>query len=156
MIAIGSKAAQFELPNQDDVNVALRDYAGKWVVLYFYPKDNTSGCTKEACEFTSNLKAFEALGAAVIGVSPDSVKSHLGFMIKHNLVHTLLSDTDKTALASYGVWQEKSMYGRKYLGVLRTTYLITPDGVVAARWDKVTVTGHAENVLKKLKELTRK
>lgn len=155
MIAIGDQAAEFELPNQDGENMTLHDFAGKWVVLYFYPKDNTSGCTKQACEFTSHLREFEALGAAVIGVSPDSVKSHLGFMIKHNLVHTLLSDTEKTALSSYGVWQEKSMYGRKYFGVVRTTYLITPERAVFARWDKVTVSGHAETVLKKLKELNK-
>ncbi|MDR0664975.1 MAG: thioredoxin-dependent thiol peroxidase [Helicobacteraceae bacterium] len=154
MTAIGSFASEFSLPNQDGVEISLRDLKGKWVVLYFYPKDNTSGCTKEACDFTANLSEFEKLGAFVIGVSPDNVKSHQSFVAKQNLAHTLLSDVEKTALEAYGVWKEKSMYGRKYMGVERTTYLIDPQGKVAFIWQKVGVTGHSEAVLAKLRELT--
>ncbi|MDR1910838.1 MAG: thioredoxin-dependent thiol peroxidase, partial [Helicobacteraceae bacterium] len=154
MLATKKQAPDFSLPNQDGVEISLRDLLGKWVVLYFYPKDNTSGCTKEACDFTANLNEFEKLGAFVIGVSPDSVKSHQNFIAKQKLVHTLLSDEGKTTLETYGVWKEKSMYGRKYMGVERTTYLIDPKGAIAFIWQKVSVTGHSAAVLEKLRELT--
>ncbi|MDR0747421.1 MAG: thioredoxin-dependent thiol peroxidase [Helicobacteraceae bacterium] len=156
MLKAGEKAVDFALPNQDGIEMALGDLRGKWVVLYFYPKDKTSGCTKEACDFTASLKDFEKLGAFVIGISPDSVKSHQSFAVKQNLEHTLLSDTEKTVLNAYGVWQEKSMYGRKYMGVSRTTYLIDKEGAIAFVWEKVSVTGHAGAVLEKITELSRR
>ncbi len=156
MIEIEEKAPLFCLPNQDDVEICLRDLKGKWVVLYFYPKDNTPGCTTQACDFTENILAFEDLDAVILGVSPDSSKKHRNFIAKKDLKITLLSDEEKKVLQQYGVWQLKKMYGREYLGVVRTTYLIDPDGTVAYRWDKVRVKGHIEAVKAKLKELRAK
>ena len=150
---IGRKAPAFTLANQLEQKVALRDLIGHWLVLYFYPKDDTPGCTKEACEFTSHLKQFQALRATVIGVSPDSPESHQKFIKKHRLKVELLSDPDHKILAKYGAWGEKSMYGRKYEGVLRTTVIIDPSGKVAHRWDKVKPAGHAAEVRTKLDEL---
>ena len=151
---IGRKAPAFTLENHNGEKTKLTDYAGKWLVLYFYPKDNTSGCTTEACDFTAGLPNFKKLDAAVVGVSPDSVKSHQNFIAKYKLKVDLLSDPDKKMLAKYGVWQEKSMYGRKYMGVVRTTVLIDPDGKVAHVWEKVKVKGHVDKVKAKLKELS--
>jgi len=156
MIEIEEKAPLFCLPNQDDVEICLRDLKGKWIVLYFYPKDNTPGCTTQACDFTENLLVFEDLDAVILGVSPDSPKKHRNFIAKKELKITLLSDEEKKVLQQYGVWQLKKMYGREYLGVVRTTYLIDPDGTVAYRWDKVRVKGHIEAVKTKLKELRAK
>jgi len=156
MIEIEEKAPLFCLPNQDDVEICLRDLKGKWIVLYFYPKDNTPGCTTQACDFTENLLIFEDLDAVILGVSPDSPKKHRNFIAKKELKITLLSDEEKKVLQQYGVWQLKKMYGREYLGVVRTTYLIDPDGTVAYRWDKVRVKGHIEAVKAKLKELRAK
>jgi len=153
MIEIGQKAKDFCLPNQDEVDICLRDLKGKWVVLYFYPKDNTPGCTTEACDFTQNLPSFEELDAVVLGVSPDSPKKHRNFIEKKDLKITLLSDEEKRVLQDYGVWQLKKMCGREYMGVVRTTYLIDPKGKVAYRWDKVRVKGHVEAVKEKLEEL---
>lgn len=153
MINVQQAAPEFCLPNQDGVEVCLRDLKGRWTVLYFYPKDSTPGCTTEACDFSAALPEFDNRSATVIGVSPDSVASHEKFVAKQNLAVTLLSDTQKTVCEAYGVWQEKMMCGRKYMGVVRTTYLIAPDGTVAHRWDKVKVKGHAEAVAKKLQEL---
>jgi peroxiredoxin Q/BCP len=152
-LKIGGKAPAFALPNQDGRKVALEDLAGQWVVLYFYPRDDTPGCTKEACEFTSHLKPFEKLGATVIGVSPDSPESHRKFIAKHSLKLELLSDPDHKVLARYGAWGEKSMYGRTYEGVLRSTVLIDPQGKVAWHWPKVKPAGHARAVSEKLAEL---
>jgi peroxiredoxin Q/BCP len=156
MIEIGKKAPLFCLPNQDDVEICLRDLKGKWIILYFYPKDNTPGCTTQACDFTESLLVFEDLDAVILGVSPDSSKKHRNFIAKKDLKITLLSDEEKKVLQQYGVWQLKKMYGREYLGVVRTTYLIDPDGTVAYRWDKVRVKGHIEAVKAKLKELRAK
>jgi peroxiredoxin Q/BCP len=153
MININEKAPDFCLPNQDETEICLRDLSGKWIVLYFYPKDNTPGCTTEACDFTSNLPHFDELDAVVLGVSPDSPKKHRNFIEKKELAITLLSDESKTLCESYGVWQLKKMCGREYMGVVRTTYLIAPDGTVAHRWDKVRVKGHVESVKEKLTEL---
>ncbi len=153
LVEIGRKAPAFSLKDQDGKTHRLRDYAGNWVVLYFYPKDQTSGCTKEACQFRDHLPDFRSVDAVVLGVSPDSPDSHTRFREKEGLTFDLLADPDKGVLAKYGVWQEKSMYGRKYMGVVRTTYLIGPDGRVAHRWDKVKVPAHAAAVLAKLKEL---
>jgi len=153
MIEIGQKAPDFCLPNQDSEEICLRDLRGSWVVLYFYPKDNTPGCTTEALDFSAHLSEFEALGATVLGVSPDSVKKHQNFIAKKELKVTLLSDEDKEVLEKYGVWQLKKNYGREYMGVVRTTYLIDPDGTIAYVWPKVRVKGHVEAVREKLAEL---
>lgn len=145
--AVGEAAPAFTLPRDGGGEVSLSDFAGKWVVLYFYPKDNTSGCTREAIAFSEKADDFAARNAVILGVSPDSVKSHDRFRDKHDLNVILLSDEEKTVLETYGVWKEKSMYGRKYMGVERTTYLIAPDGRIARIWPKVKVPGHAEDVL---------
>lgn len=146
-IEVGQKAPQFSLPRDGGGTVSLADYAGKTVVLYFYPKDDTSGCTVEAVDFSARAADFEKAGAVVIGMSPDPVKKHDKFIDKHDLNVILASDEDKTVLEAYGVWVEKSMYGRKYMGVERTTLLIDGDGVIQKIWPKVKVPGHAEEVL---------
>ena len=153
MIEVGQKAPDFCLPNADGVEICLKDLRGKWVVLYFYPKDNTPGCTTEALDFTAHLDEFEKLGAVVLGVSPDSCESHKKFMEKKGLKVTLLCDPEKEVLKKYGAWGIKKMYGKEYEGVIRTTYLIDPEGKMAAVWPKVRVKGHVEKVLEKLKEL---
>ena len=153
MLEIGTKAPQFCLPNQDETEICLRDLSGKWIVLYFYPKDNTPGCTTEACDFTATKDEFESMDAVILGVSPDSPKKHRNFIEKKDLGITLLSDEDKQMLESYGVWQLKKMCGKEYMGVVRTTYIIDPDGNIAAGWEKVKVKGHVEAVKEKLKEL---
>ena len=123
-LSIGDKAPDFTLPDQDGVNHTLSDYQGSPLVLYFYPKDNTSGCTKEACGFRDDYSAYQQAGVKVLGVSPDSSKSHTNFIAKYELPFTLLSDPDHQVLSLYGAWGLKKMYGREYEGVLRTTYLI--------------------------------
>lgn len=158
LIDVGRKAPAFTLPDQDGTKHALKDCAGKPVVVYFYPKDDTSGCTLEACQFRDQQPDFAKVKATVFGVSPDSIESHRKFVSKHDLNFTLLADAkdadgDPKVCAKYGVWQEKSMYGRKYMGVVRTTYLIDAAGKVARRWEKVKVPGHAEEVLEAIKGL---
>ncbi|TVQ33526.1 MAG: thioredoxin-dependent thiol peroxidase [Phycisphaeraceae bacterium] len=153
IIEEGKKAPAFTLKDQAGGAHKLSDYAGAPVVLYFYPKDDTSGCTSEACDFRDLLPKFGKMDAVVLGVSPDDEKSHAKFAQKHGLNFTLLADPDSTVCEKYGVWQEKSMYGKKYMGVVRTTYLIGPDGKVAQRWDKVKVPGHAEAVLEAVRAL---
>ncbi len=150
---IGDEAPDFCLPNQENQQVCLSDLRGKWVILYFYPKDNTSGCTREALDFTASLPEIEKYNGVVLGVSPDSVRSHFNFMSKHNLRVTLLSDPEHKVLEAYGAWGLKKRYGREYYGVIRTTYLIDPDGKIAYIWRNVRVKGHVEEVVKKLKEL---
>ncbi len=152
-IKIGARAPACTLLDQDDKKVSLKGLSGKWVVLYFYPKDDTSGCTKEACEFTNNLKEFEKLGACVLGVSPDPPQRHRKFIAKYELKIDLLSDPDHKVMARYGAWGEKSMYGRTYEGVIRSTFLIDPDGKIAFCWPKVRAAGHADKVRAKLAEL---
>jgi len=146
MLTKGDTAPEFCLPNSEGKPICLKDFGGRWVVLYFYPKDNTSGCTKEALEFTELKSKFEGMQAAIIGISPDSVESHRKFREKHALTITLLSDADHEALEAYGVWQLKRMYGREYHGVVRSTFLIDPEGKIAEAWTKVKVKGHAETV----------
>ena len=152
MLNAGDKAPYFELPNQDGETVKLTDLKGKSVVLYFYPKDDTSGCTKEACSFRDELSIFEGVNATIIGVSGDSVKSHRKFADKYNLNFTLLSDESKEMLEAYGVWKEKSMYGKKYMGIERTTFVIDPEGTIKKVFNKVKVEGHTEEVKKALSE----
>ncbi|GJE28217.1 peroxiredoxin [Methylobacterium organophilum] len=143
----GDQAPDFTLPGAGGETISLANLKGRKVVLYFYPKDDTSGCTLEAQGFNALTEAFEAAGAVVIGVSPDSVKSHDKFRAKYGLTFPLASDEAKSMLEAYGVWVEKSMYGRKYMGVERTTMLIDPEGRIARIWPKVKVPGHADEVL---------
>lgn len=147
MLEVGAKAPDFQLPADDGSTVKLSELKGHPVVLYFYPKDDTSGCTREAKDFTELAPAFSKLGAAIYGISPDSVKSHDKFRCKHDLSIRLLSDEEKNVATAYGVWVEKSMYGKKYMGVERSTFLIDSKGKIAKIWRKVSVTGHAEDVL---------
>ncbi|HEV7436261.1 MAG TPA: peroxiredoxin [Pseudorhizobium sp.] len=149
-LKVGDTAPDFELPAVPLGMVKLSDFAGKIVILYFYPKDDTTGCTAEAIAFTNLLPRFEAAGATVIGVSPDSVTKHERFSIKHNLKVILASDEKQAVASVYGVWKEKSMYGRTYMGVERTTFLIGPDRKLLRIWPKVKVAGHAEEVLQAL------
>lgn len=153
LIEPGRKAPAFTAPDQQGRKHSLKDYAGQWVVLYFYPKDDTPGCTTEACDFRDNLARLTASGAVVLGVSPDDEKSHAKFADKFKLPFPLLADTDQKICGKYGVWQEKSLYGRKFMGVVRTTYLIDPTGKVAHRFDKVKVKDHVDAVLDKIKAL---
>lgn len=146
-LEVGDKAPEFEALNQDGVKVALKDFIGKNVVLYFYPKDNTPGCTTEACEFSANYDQFIKNDTVIIGVSPDSVKSHAGFIAKQNLKHILLSDEDKEISKLYGVWQVKKNYGKEYLGIVRSTFVIGKDGKIAKIYKSVKAKDHATKVL---------
>jgi peroxiredoxin Q/BCP len=143
----GSQAPEFDLPGDGGEQIRLSELRGKTVVLYFYPKDDTSGCTKEAIEFTDLAADFKKASAVVIGMSPDPAKKHDKFKAKYELAVRLASDEDKSTLEAYGVWKEKSMYGRKYMGVERSTFLIDCTGTVRRVWRKVKVPGHAEEVL---------
>ena len=147
------KAPDFCLPDQGGDEVCLSDLRGRWVVLYFYPRDNSKGCTMEAAAFTANLENFEQLGAVILGVSPDSVRSHRNFVDKHILKITLLSDPEHKVLEKYGVWQLKKMFGRESHGVVRSTFIIDPEGDIRHAWRKVRVKGHVEEVKQKLSEL---
>jgi len=153
MLEIGDAVPDFCLPNQDEEEICFRDIKGRWAVIYFYPKDNTPGCTTEACDFTAALPDFTSLEAIILGVSPDSPKKHRNFIEKKNLKITLLADEDKELCKKFGVWQLKKFMGREYMGVVRSTFLIAPDGTVAYRWEKVKVKGHVEAVKEKLMEL---
>ena len=153
LLTVGDKAPDFRTGDQDGESVSLKDFRGKRVVLYFYPKDDTTGCTAEACAFRDLAAEFGARGAAIVGVSPDPLKSHAQFVGKHELNFPLLADEGSRVSTLYGVWKEKSMYGRKYMGVERTTFLIDRDGIVRKIYPKVSVTGHADAVLKELAAL---
>jgi len=144
---VGDFAPDFDLPTDAGAGVRLKDLRGQFVVLFFYPKDDTSGCTAEAVDFNRLAPRFGAAGAALVGLSPDSVTRHANFKRKHGLALTLAADEAHATLEAYGVWREKSMYGRKYMGVERTTALVDPRGRVARLWRKVKVPGHAEEVL---------
>lgn len=152
-VEVGSPAPDFTLPADGGASVTLSAFRGRPVILYFYPKDDTSGCTKEACGFRDLFPDFSSADAVVIGVSKDGVKSHDKFKEKYQLPFTLVADEDTTLAQAYGVWVEKSMYGRKYMGMDRATFLIDQEGVVRQAWRKVKVTGHVEAVLKALKAL---
>jgi peroxiredoxin Q/BCP len=152
-LEIGDIAPDFSLPT-DQGEIRLADLKGRKVVVYFYPKDDTSGCTAEALDFTAQLSEFEKAGAVVIGVSKDAPKKHAKFRVKYDLAHTLGSDETGAMLQAYGSWVEKSMYGRKYMGIQRDTFLIGPDGKIAKVWRKVKVTGHAPEVLTAVKALS--
>lgn len=147
MLKEGQKAPAFKLTADDGSNVSLKDLKGKTVILYFYPKANTSGCTVQACEFRDNQPAFTKKGAVILGVSPDPVKNLVKFRDKYELSFPLLSDEDHAVAEAYGVWGEKSLYGRKYMGILRTTFVIGPDGKIEKIFEKVKVKDHAQAVL---------
>ena len=149
----GDEAPGFCLPSQDGEEVCLESLRRRWVVLYFYPKDNTKGCTLEAIDFTMNRERIEGMGATVLGVSPDSVESHRGFCDKHGLNITLLSDPGHRVLEAYGVWRLKMMYGREFLGVVRSTFIVDPEGRIAHAWRRVRVADHVDAVIEKLAEL---
>ena len=161
MLSIGDRAPQFTLPNQDGEPVSLSDFAGKWLVLYFYPKDDTPGCTKEACDFTDELDNFTALNASVLGVSKDDANSHRKFIHKYDLRIDLLGDPEQTVHKAYGAWGIKKQYGKEYQGTIRSTFIISPEGKVAMLWGNVRVRSkrkgeqitHASIVQEKLAEL---
>ncbi len=153
MLEIGDAIPEFCLPNQDEEEICFRDIKGRWAVIYFYPKDNTPGCTTEACDFTDALPDFTGMEAIILGVSPDSPKKHRNFIEKKNLKITLLADEDKELCKSFGMWQLKKFMGREYMGVVRSTFLIAPDGTLAYKWEKVKVKNHVAEVKEKLKEL---
>ena len=152
--APGDPAPDFCLRDTSGKDLRLEDYQGKWVVLYFYPKDNTPGCTVEAQEFSALKDDFTALNAVILGMSPDSVKSHQSFTGKHELRVELVSDPDHQALEQFGAWRLKKNYGKEYMGVARSTFLIDPAGVIRHAWPEVKAAGHAAEVLAKLKELS--
>jgi len=165
MLKIGDKAPDFCAFNQDDTEICLRDIVGKWIVLYFYPKDLTPGCTTQACDFTNNQFLFDDLKATIIGISPDDTKKHRQFIEKYDLGITLLSDSNKKICQDYKVWQLKKFMGKEFMGVVRTTFIINPKGEIAFIWDKVSVRKkisvkgekvevlHVDEVRKKLEEL---
>lgn len=152
MLETGIKAPGFTLPDKDGNMVSLSDFAGKKVVLYFYPRDNTAGCTRQACAFAGAYKQFESLGVPVIGISKDSVKSHHNFAAKHELPFILLSDPDLQAIQAYDVWKEKKLYGKVSMGVVRSTYIIDEMGLIEKVMEKVKPDTNAEEILKYLEE----
>ena len=152
MLEVGMKAPNFTLPDKNGSMVSLSDFLGKKVVLYFYPKDNTPGCTRQACAFALKNKEIENKNAVVIGISKDSVNSHLNFATKHNLPFVLLSDSDLSAIQSYGVWQEKKLYGKVSMGVVRTTFLIDEQGNIQAIMPKVKPDTNADEILALLED----
>lgn len=152
-LAQGQPAPAFSLPDAAGTAVSLAELRGQWVVIYFYPRDNTPGCTREACEFSAQAEAFAQRGARVLGISPDPPASHRRFAEKHGLSITLLSDPDRTVLRQYGAWGTKTLYGKKHEGVIRSTVLVDPQGRVAWHWPKVSPAGHAAEVLAKLAQL---
>jgi len=153
MLEVGDVVPEFCLPNQDEEEICFRDIKGRWIVLYFYPKDNTPGCTTEACDFTAALPDFTGMEAMILGVSPDSPKKHRNFIEKKELTITLLADEEKELCQSFGIWQLKKFMGREYMGVVRSTFLISPEGKIAHKWEKVKVKNHVEEVKNTLAEL---
>ncbi len=153
MLEVGTQVPDFCLPNQDEEEICFRDIKGKWIVLYFYPKDNTPGCTTEACDFTAAVPDFTDLDAIVLGVSPDSAEKHRKFIEKKELGITLLADEEKELCNLFGIWQLKKFMGKEYMGVVRSTFIIDPDGKIAANWTKVRVKEHVDAVKAKLQEL---
>ena len=152
-IEVGHKAPPLKLEDQDETTVSLSELKGRWVVLYLYPKDDTPGCTTEACEFTDGIAEFEGLNAVVLGCSPDSPEKHRDFIAKHLLGVRLLSDPEHEVMETYGAWGEKNMYGRVTVGVIRSTVIIDPEGRVAHHWKRVKSKGHAAKVRERLAQL---
>ena len=152
MLNIGEKAPNFTLPDKDGNQVSLSDFLGKKVILYFYPKDNTPGCTKQACGFSENIEEFEENNTIIIGISKDSQKSHQNFIQKHNLKILLLSDTERQVIEAYGVWQEKKLYGKISMGIVRTTFIIDEQGNIEKIYEKVKAAENPTEILKYIKE----
>ena len=152
MLSIGTKAPDFTLPDQNGDLHSLEEYRGKKLILYFYPKDNTAGCTKQACGFSELYPQFLEKGAVVVGISKDSVKSHKNFETKYGLTFTILSDTELSAIQAYDVWKEKKNYGKTYMGIVRTTYLIDEEGVIIQANDKVKAAANPQQMLDLLSE----
>jgi peroxiredoxin Q/BCP len=150
MLRIGMKAPDFKLKNENGIEISLNDFDGKIIILYFYPKDNTSGCTAEACDFRNHIKMFEKKNSVIIGISKDSVQSHLKFKEKFDLPFNLLADESLEVIKKYGVWKEKSLYGKKYMGIERTTFIIDEKGLIKDIFYKVKVNGHIEEVFNKI------
>ncbi len=153
MPEVGRKAPDFESMDQYGEKISLKQFKGKTIVLYFYPKDNTPGCTKEACSLRDRYSTFKKKNVVILGISKDSEKSHKGFIEKYDLPFTLISDTDKKVQMAYGVWQEKSLYGRKFMGTVRTTFVINPEQKITFIFNKVDCPNHAQEILEKLEEL---
>jgi thioredoxin-dependent peroxiredoxin len=154
MLEVGDRAPQFTLHDQDGAKVALKDLKGSPVVVYFYPKDDTPGCTTQACGIRDQWREFEEAGAVVVGISPDDVDSHATFAAKHDLPHRLLADPERKVISKYGAWGKKSMYGKEYEGVIRSTVLVGPTGKVEAVWPKIQPKKHADAVLKAIHALS--
>ena len=155
MLEVGDAIPAFCLANQDEEEICFRDIKGRWAVIYFYPRDNTPGCTTEVCDFTEALPNFTNLGAIVLGVSPDTPRKHRNFIEKKELNITLLADEERSLCKDFGVWQLKKNYGKEYMGVVRSTFLIAPDGTLAYKWEKVRVKEHVKAVQEKLEELCK-
>lgn len=152
---VGQPAPDFSTPDQNNNPVSLNDFNGQWLIIYFYPKDDTPGCTTEAKDFTDLHPEFSQFGAKILGVSPDSGKAHCKFIDKHNLTITLLSDPEHQLIEAYGAWRLKKFMGKEYMGVARSTFLISPDGIIAYAWPNVKAKGHGQAVLTKLQELAK-
>jgi len=150
MLKIGDKAPDFSLLSDSGKKFSLKNLKGHKIILYFYPKDNTSGCTKEACDFRDSIKTFENKETVILGISKDSIESHKNFKSKYTLPFALLSDEEGQMVNDYGVWKEKSMYGKKYMGIERTTFLIDEKGKIKEIWNKVKVPGHVQDIISKL------
>ncbi len=155
LLSIGIQAPDFSLPDQEGKMHTLSDYKGSWVLIYFYPKDDTPGCTKEACSIGEQFPEFKKLNAVVLGISADSVKSHAKFAKKYELPFTLLADEEKKVINLYGVWAKKKFMGREYMGILRSSFLINPEGKIAKVYEKVVTGDHAEEVLEDLRNLRK-
>ena len=153
ILSIGDEAPDFCLPDMDGEVLCLNDLKGGYAVIYFYPRDGTPGCTRQAKEFSANLPRFHEIGVRVLGISPDSIKSHKKFAEKNDLSVKLLSDEERGVVEAYGAWQEKSMYGKSFLGVVRSTFIIDPKGKIVSLWPKVRVPGHIEEIFSTLETL---
>jgi peroxiredoxin Q/BCP len=150
-LAAGDPAPSFTLPDQDGHPVSLRDFAGSTLIVYFYPADDTPGCTKEACQFNENLSAFQRSGAKVVGISPDAAPAHVRFREKYGLRFPLLSDPEHRVMEAYGAWGEKTLYGKKTVGTIRSTFVVDAEGKIVRAWYNVKADGHAAKVLESLK-----
>lgn len=155
MLKVGEKASLFSLANQDDISISIKDFIGKWIILYFYPKDNTSGCTIQAVDFTTLIETFDKMNCVILGVSPDSTSSHQNFIKKQSLGITLLSDTNKDVLKTYNAWGKKKMYGKEYDGVKRSTVIIDDKGNIAKIYENVRAKEHAQTIIEDLKTLQK-
>ncbi|HPC40409.1 MAG TPA: thioredoxin-dependent thiol peroxidase [Spirochaetota bacterium] len=153
-LTAGSPAPDFSLPDASGNMVSLSTFRGSWLILYFYPRDNTSGCTLEAVDFTDRVNDFKTLRASILGISPDTVDSHRKFIEKQGQGITLLSDSERRVVKEYGVWQIKKLYGKESYGVVRSTFLIDPEGIIRQVWEKVKVNGHADEVMESLRKMS--